>query len=186
MTFQASATVRNGTLDSIETSIGVSPLLRFYTGAAPANCAAAATGTLIGTITLPSDWMANASGGSKAMLGTWAGTAVASGMAGYWRIYDSGGTTCHFQGPVGQNWVASTTYALNQQVVNNSNVYKCTTAGTSAGSGGPSGTGSGITDNTAVWAYVDSALGVMTVDNDNFSSGQTFSTTGFTITAGNA
>lgn len=50
-------------------------------------------------------------------------------------------------------WAAATSYSLNQFARNGTNVYKCTTAGTSAGSGGPSGTGSGITDNTAVWAY---------------------------------
>jgi hypothetical protein len=52
-------------------------------------------------------------------------------------------------------WATSTAYALNAQVSAGGNVYKCTTAGTSASTGnGPTGTGTGITDGTAVWAYV--------------------------------
>jgi hypothetical protein len=100
MSVQYSATVNNNRLDSIETSIGVSALLRFYSGAMPANCAAAATGTLLGTITLPSDWLAAASAGVKAKTGTWTGTFGAAGTVGYFRIYDSAGTNCHMQGTV--------------------------------------------------------------------------------------
>ncbi len=51
-------------------------------------------------------------------------------------------------------WATSTAYTLGKKVVLGGNLYICTTAGTSAESGGPTGTGSGITDNTAVWAYV--------------------------------
>jgi len=51
-------------------------------------------------------------------------------------------------------WAASTVYATGAWVYNGANVYACTTGGTSAASGGPTGTGTGIADNTAVWAYV--------------------------------
>lgn len=51
-------------------------------------------------------------------------------------------------------WAATTAYVTGQAVTNNSNAYICCTAGTSAGSGGPSGVGSAqITDGTAVWYY---------------------------------
>lgn len=53
----------------------------------------------------------------------------------------------------GAAWAAATAYALGATARNNGNVYTVTTAGTSAGSGGPSGTGTGITDNTVVWEY---------------------------------
>jgi hypothetical protein len=43
--------------------------------------------------------MAAASGGSKSKSGTWQDlSADAAGSAGHFRIYDSGGATCHMQG----------------------------------------------------------------------------------------
>lgn len=101
MALQYSVTVNNARLDAIETATGTSAQLRIYSGSAPANCAAAATGTLLATLTLPSDWMAAASSGVKAKAGTWTGTGSAAGTAGYCRILDSTGTTCHIQGTAG-------------------------------------------------------------------------------------
>lgn len=101
MALQYSIAVNNARLDAVETATGTSPQLRIYTGTAPANCAAAATGTLLATITLPSDWMNAASAASKTKLGTWSGSGSAAGTAGYCRILDSTGTTCHIQGTAG-------------------------------------------------------------------------------------
>ncbi len=50
-------------------------------------------------------------------------------------------------------WAGSTTYTVGLLRKNGANVYRCITAGTSAASGGPTGTGSDITDGTAHWAY---------------------------------
>lgn len=101
MTLQLSALARNNRLDSFETTVGVSPLLRIYSGAPPANAAAAATGTLLVEATLPSDWLAAASGGTKSKSGTWEDvSANNTGVAGHFRIYESTGTTCHLQGTV--------------------------------------------------------------------------------------
>ena len=83
MALQYSTTVRNAQLDALETAIGASAILRIYSGAMPANCAAAATGTLLAEMNLPADWMASAASGSKAKSGTWSDTAAnASGVAG--------------------------------------------------------------------------------------------------------
>jgi len=102
MALQLSTTVLNARLDAIESTIGTSPIMKVRTGAAPANCAAADTGTVLATLTLPSDWMAAASAGAKAKSGTWQDTSAdATGTAAHFRIYDSGGTTCHIQGTVG-------------------------------------------------------------------------------------
>jgi hypothetical protein len=58
-----------------------------------------------------------------------------------------------------QDWAASTAYAVGDVVQNDSGrVYRCTTAGTSAGSGGPTGTSAAITDNTVVWEYVSTSV----------------------------
>ena len=50
-------------------------------------------------------------------------------------------------------WQASTVYPLRRSVRNGANVYECVTAGTSDTSGGPTGTGSEITDGTVVWCW---------------------------------
>jgi hypothetical protein len=135
MTVQLSTSVRNAMLDSIETTIGTSAVLKIRTGAQPATVATADSGTVLATLTLPSDWLAAASSGSKAQSGTWSdSSADATGTAAHYRIYASDGTTAHLQGSV-----------------------------TATGGGGD-----------------------MTVDNVSFASGQAFSITGYTLTAGNA
>jgi len=45
----------------------------------------------------------------------------------------------------------------NSLVTNGSNIYVCMVGGTSAGSGGPSGTSGAITDGTCTWRYVGPA-----------------------------
>ena len=133
MTIQYSTTVRNARLDNFEATVGTSAVLKIRTGAVPANCSVADSGTVLSTVNLPADWMAAASNGSKALSGTWTdASADATGTAGHFRLYASDGTTCHAQGTVG-------------------------TAATD-----------------------------MIVDNTSFATGQTFTVTTFTMTAGNA
>lgn len=101
MTLQESVAVRNARLDAIETVAGTSALMRIRTGAPPATCATADSGTVLATVNLPSDWMAAASAGVKSKSGTWQDTSAdAAGTAGHFRIYDTAGTTCHMQGTV--------------------------------------------------------------------------------------
>lgn len=101
MAIQLSTAVRNARLDAIESTVSTAPIMRIRTGAAPTDCATADSGTVLAALTLPSDWMAAASGGTKSMSGTWQdASADASGTAAHWRLYDSAGTTCHAQGTV--------------------------------------------------------------------------------------
>jgi hypothetical protein len=53
-------------------------------------------------------------------------------------------------------WVGATIYAPGNQVTNGVNVYQCVTGGTSAASGGPTGTGSNIPDGSGalVWKWI--------------------------------
>jgi hypothetical protein len=135
VSLQYSTAVRNARLDVVESTIGTSAILKIRTGSAPANCAAADSGTVLATLNLPSDWMAAASSGTKAKSGTWEdSSADADGTAAHFRVYASDGTTCHMQGTV-----------------------------TVTGGGGD-----------------------MTVDSVSFTTGQTFTVTSFTLTAGNA
>lgn len=185
MGIQFSVAVRNARADAIETTIGASAIMRIRSGVPPADCAAADTGTVLATINLPADWMAAAASGQKVLAGTWQDAAAdAAGLAGHFRIYNSAGTVCGWQGLVSQAWAASTPYVLNQQVNNGGNVYRCTTAGTSASSGGPTGNGASIADGTAVWAFVGTAD--MILDNTNFNVGQPFQVNTFTLTEANA
>jgi hypothetical protein len=121
MAIQFSESVRNARLDAIETAIGTSAVLKIRTGSAPANVATADSGTVLATLTLPSDWMAAASGGTKAKSGTWEDpSADADGTAAHFRIYASNGTTAHMQGTVtitgggGDMTVDNTSFATGQ------------------------------------------------------------------------
>lgn len=101
MALQFSVNVRNGRLDAVETVISTAPILKIRTGSPPANCAASRTGTVLASITLPSDWMNNASSGQKTKSGTWTdASADNSGTAGHFEVMDSTDTTCHIQGTV--------------------------------------------------------------------------------------
>ncbi len=106
MALQYSVTTRNAQLDTIESTAGTSCAMEIRTGAPPADCATANSGTLLVTINLPTDWMAAASSGSKAKAGTWSAAAGAGGTAGHFRLYNSQATkdqtTCFMQGTVGQ------------------------------------------------------------------------------------
>lgn len=121
MALQYSVAVRNARLDAVESTIGTSAILEIRSGAAPADCAAEDSGTLLASCTLPSDWMAAASSGTKSKSGTWEdSSANATGTAGHFRIKDSGGTTCHMQGSVtatgggGDMTVDSTSFTAGQ------------------------------------------------------------------------
>jgi hypothetical protein len=101
---QLSVAIRNNMGDVYESTIGASPLLRFYSGSMPADCATARSGTLLGVGALPADWLTNASNGVKSKNGTWTVTGQAAAGAGtnigYYSIMDSSGATCHDQGSV--------------------------------------------------------------------------------------
>ena len=102
MALQLSVAARNGRLDAIETEAGASAILKIRTGAQPASCATADSGTVLATLNLPADYMAAASGGTKAKSGTWEDTAAdaAGDVPEHFRIYKSDGVTCVLQGSV--------------------------------------------------------------------------------------
>ena len=101
MALQLSVAARNASLDALEVATGTAPTLTIRTGAPPSDCAAADSGTVLATITLPSDWLAAAADGEKELLGTWQVLgAAATGTAGHFRIKQ--GSTCHRQGTVSQ------------------------------------------------------------------------------------
>jgi hypothetical protein len=181
---QFSTLLRAAQADLIESLLGVSPKLQYFDGTKPALTTTADAGTKIVDIALPVDWLTNPADGTKAKNGTWSLTGIANGFARYWRLKDSTGTTCVLQGLCSQNWAASSPWSLNQHCNNGGNVYKVTTAGTSAGSVGPTGTGTGIADGTVVWDYV--GVADMILDNTSVTNGQGLTVNTFTVTMGNA
>jgi hypothetical protein len=102
MAFQFSIASRNAWLDAIETTIGASAKLELWDGGGimPVNCAAVSIGTKLASVACPVDYLAAAANGSKALAGVWSFVGLAAGDAGYFRLVDSAGTTCHIQGSV--------------------------------------------------------------------------------------
>jgi hypothetical protein len=144
MSKQFSVTLRNAWLATYESTISTAPKLRILTGAQPASCATAESGTLLIQMALPSDWMAAPSSGSVGLAGTWSGTVVADGTAGYYRIVDTAGTTCHEQGAVSRAFAVITSASTSA----GGNVLTFTsTTGVSAGM---TVSGTGITAGSTV------------------------------------
>jgi hypothetical protein len=78
-------------------------------------------------------------------------------------------------------WAISTAYRVGQLVQNDTGKkYRCITAGTSAGSGGPTGTSADITDNAAHWKYIETvathALATIWNDYDEYDASGTIDT----------
>lgn len=120
MALQLAVSTQNARNDAVETDVGTSPTLKIRTGAQPANCAAADSGTVLATLSLPSDWMSDSSAGVKAKSGTWQDTSADNtGTAGHFRVYTSGGV-CKIQGSVtgtgggGDMTVDSTSFTTGQ------------------------------------------------------------------------
>jgi hypothetical protein len=97
---QFDVTVRNAIVDAIETAIGSSPIFKIFDGALPASPIAADNGDVMAQWTAPSDWLSNASDGSKSKLGTWSTNASGTGTATYFRVYNAAGNECRGQGVV--------------------------------------------------------------------------------------
>lgn len=101
MSITFAASVANAVLDAWETAIGVSAILKIRSGTKPTHTADASTGTVLATLNLPTDWMAAASGGSKAKSGTWQdASADASGTAAHYELCQSDGVTVVERGDV--------------------------------------------------------------------------------------
>jgi hypothetical protein len=185
VTFQEGALFRNDKASQLSTRLGATSVLKLFDSDPPANCAASDGANVLVSISLQNPSFTT-TGAVATLAGTPSATASATGYARTFRIYDSAGTpNCQLQGLCSEAWAQSTAYALHQQVHNTNGVYQCTTAGTSNSSGtGPSGTGTGITDGSAVWKYMGAKD--LTLATTNIASGGTVTiSTPITYTAGN-
>lgn len=114
--------LRNALLDRLETFIGVSPLLRLRSGAVPSDPDAASTGTVVTSMVLPADWLADAASGAKVQLGTWQDlNADAGATVGHFELCTSGGGvmvrgTVTITGGGGELTLSAIDIVLNQAV----------------------------------------------------------------------
>lgn len=196
---QYSAAVNHGRLDAVETVIGTAPLLRLLSGAMPANCAAAQTGTQLASQALPSDWAQAASAQQKIKsAAAWSGTFAAAGVVGYYRLLDSAGVTCHEQGTVTQAVVIATNAltAANGNVLNFASTTGVVVGMNVSGAGIQPGTevvaftGTTVTLSRTSTAGVASAASItfggdMVIDNVNAALSQAFTVNTFTKIASN-
>lgn len=129
--------------------------LRLYNGTQPVDANAALSGnTLLAELTFSATaFGAAASGTATANAITADSSADATGKPTFARIFESDGTTVVVQLRAALAWLGSTAYSIGDKSSNGANTYIVTTAGTSASSGGPTGTGTGITDGSVVWNF---------------------------------
>lgn len=105
ISYNAAAQACNAVVDYIDSGTGFG-YVEIRTGAIPANVEAAATGTLLASITLQDPAFGSASdqnpGAQAAIAGSPSDTSAnASGTAGYFRVYTSAGTNGVIQGTCG-------------------------------------------------------------------------------------
>src|SRR5262245_45493269 len=115
MAFQYGTTLRNNQVGQIQSTVGGSGTLKIFSGAEPANCAAADPSGLLCTITLPATFLTS-SGGVTTIAGTWSATASGTGTAQSFRIYD-GSVVCHVQGNTTTDLVLNNTSIASGQTV---------------------------------------------------------------------
>lgn len=91
-------------------------------------------------------------------------------------------------GYLGAAWQINHVYTLGETATNGGKMYEVTTAGTSAGAGGPAGTGVGIVDNTCVWKYVplSASTDLLEAIIEDFALQGTFANVGFGIRSNGA
>jgi hypothetical protein len=202
MSIQYSTTHRSNDVTDIVTQLGATAFLLIYTGAPPANCATAATGTLL--VSMPcSSTFGTVSAGLLTANAITSTAAANSGTAGYWRLCtNSGGGTVIAQGLV----YASSTLNTSALTAAGSNILSFASGGgaiavgqTVSGTNIQPGTyalatsGTSIAMNTNVLSGGVASGATITFGGDltftggvAFTTGTTITVSSFTITANGA
>jgi len=81
---------------------------------------------------------------------------------------------------VGAAWQPGAAVMAGQYAVSNGNTYVCQTAGTTAASGGPSGTGTNIADGTAVWTFNNAGSTDIVISTTTLNTGVPLNVTSLT------
>jgi hypothetical protein len=125
MAHQYGVALRTNQVAQIQTTVGATGTLRIFSGAEPANCAAADPTGLLCTITLPASFLTS-SGGVTTIAGSWTAAATATGTAASYRMYD-GSAVCHVQGNT------TTDLVLNNQSITSGQTVTVTSYSVTAG-----------------------------------------------------
>lgn len=169
MTRQYGTTLRNDLLQQYEDTIGTSPKVRIYTGTQPATPATAASGTQLVELTnATSNWRNAPSSGASTMAGSFTGTVTADGTAGYYRVWDSGASTCHEQGGITRAFPLTT---ATSSTAAGSNVL--TFASTTGVSDGMSVTVTGVPTGTTVASHTSTTVNLSAAATATISIGTT-------------
>lgn len=201
MAIQRSVSARDAANNGYSTTLGTSGVtLTLFTGAPPANCAAADSGTALAVLSLPSSPLgASSSAVISKSAGAWTGTATATGTAGYYRLKASGGAVVE-QGIVAIQTTANTSAitAAHGNVLTFASAPSGVAVGmTVSGTGVPANTvvesisGATVTMSKTSTAGVSSATTItfgsdLGLDNTSIASGQTVTIASYSITAGDA
>jgi hypothetical protein len=116
MAYQLGVNLRNAELNAINTQLGATATLKIFSGAEPANCAAADPSGLLVTISLPASPFNAASAGAITKAGSWSASASATGTAASFRVYDSSGA-CQMQGAITADMTLDNTSIASGQTV---------------------------------------------------------------------
>ncbi len=200
MAIQYDTTHRNNNVADITTQAGTTAYLLIYTGSPPANCATAATGTLLASLPMSNPIAGTPSGGVLTMSAITSEAASATGTAGYWRICtSSAGTTCVAQGLVYPTSTLTTSAATaSGNVLTFASTSGLAVGQTVAGTNIPAGTyildltSTTVTMNQNVTSTGVASGATITFGGDlsfpsaSFTAGVTIGVSSFTITANGA
>jgi len=125
MAIQYSISHRTNVMSTLNTDIGTSCVIKIFTGAVPSDCTTADTGTLLVTFAGNASSFGAAASGVLTVNSVGIATAVATGTAGYFRIYPTAVTTTNavMQGTCG---VASADMILTSTSISSGQIIQFT------------------------------------------------------------
>jgi hypothetical protein len=100
MAVQYSVAQRNAAISTLSTTVGAAGICKIFVGAQPANCLAPDSGANLVQWTFTATFAGAASSGTVTVNNPAApgSTALVTGLAGHFRIYQAGATVCVMQG----------------------------------------------------------------------------------------
>jgi hypothetical protein len=200
MSVQYSVTHQNANVNEITTEASTTAYLLIYTGAAPASCGTASSGTLLASLPMSNPIAPGASAGVLTMSAITSAAAGNSGTAGYWRICtSSAGTTVVAQGTIYQTTtlVTSAPTAANGNILTFTSTTGVVSGMTVSGTGILAGTVVDAVSGTTVTISLTSTAGVsssvtitfggdMSMNSTTITAPQTVAVSSMTITANGA